>query len=66
MAYGVPRLGVKVELQLLTYTAAIAWQDPSLICHLQHSSQQCQILNPLSSSKDQTCILMHTSQICYH
>ena len=28
---------------------------------LQHSSQQCLILNPLSKARDRTCILLHTS-----
>ena len=28
----VPRLGVKLELQLLAYTTATAMQDPSYIC----------------------------------
>ena len=41
----VPRLGVKSGLQLLAYTTARAMQDPSHVCHLHHSSQQCQILN---------------------
>ena len=36
----VPRLGVKLELQLAAYTTAIAMQDPSLVCDLHHSSQQ--------------------------
>ena len=44
----VPRLGVKSDLQLLAYTIATAVQDPSLICDLHHSSQQCRILNQLS------------------
>ena len=30
---------------------------------LHHSSQQCQILNPLSEARDQACVLMDTSQI---
>ena len=33
-------LGVKSELQLLTYTTATATQDPNHICNLHHSSQQ--------------------------
>ena len=37
----VPRLGVESELQPPAYTAGP--QDPSLICDLHHSSQQCQI-----------------------
>ena len=36
----VPRLGVKLELQLLAYAIATATQDLSLICDLHHSSQQ--------------------------
>ena len=44
----VPRLGVQLELQLLTYITAIAmlW-DPSWVCDLCHSSWQCQILTHL-------------------
>ena len=45
--------------------AAIAMRDPSHICHLHHSSQQRQILHPLSEARDQTHILMDTSQGCY-
>ena len=41
----VPRLGVQSELQLLAYITATAMPDPSCICDLHHSSQQCQILN---------------------
>ena len=59
----VPRLGVKLELQLLAYTTAIAMPDPSHICDLRHSSWQCQILNPLSEARDQTYNLMVPSQI---
>ena len=48
----VPRLGVESELQLLAYTTARATQDPTCICDLYHSSQQCQILNPLIEARD--------------
>ena len=54
----VPRLGVELELQLLDYTTATATQDPSHVCDLHQSSQQCRILNPLSKARDQTCVLM--------
>ena len=37
----VPRLGVKLELQLLAYTTATAMQDLSLVCDLHHSSPKC-------------------------
>ena len=59
----VPRLGVKLELQLAAYTTATAKQDLSRICDLHHSSQQCLILNLLSKARDQTCNLMFPSQI---
>ena len=45
---------VESELQLLAYTTAIAMWDPSSVCNLHHSSQQCRILNPLSKARDQT------------
>ena len=61
----VPRLGVKSELQLPAYTTTTATWDPSHICHLYHSSWRCRILNPLSKARNQTCILMDTSQVRY-
>ena len=63
----VPRLGVEMELKLLTYTTATATWDLSRICHLYHSSWQCRIPNPLSEARDGTWIFMDTSQIrfCY-
>ena len=39
------------------YTTATATPDPSRVCNLHHSSQQRQILNPLSEARDQTHIL---------
>ena len=36
---------------------------PSLICNLHHSLWQCRILNSLSEARDQTYILMDTSQV---
>ena len=70
----VPRLEVKLELQLPTYAIAIATQDLSRVCDLHHSSQQDWLLdlhhssqpdwllNPLREVRDQTHILMDTSQ----
>jgi len=54
----VPRLGVELELQLLTYATAIAMPDLGCVFSLHHSSGQCWILNPLSGTRDQACILM--------
>ena len=59
-------LGVESELQLPAYTTVTAMLDLSHICDLQHSSQKCQILDPLSEARDQTCNLMDTSQVHYH
>ena len=55
----IPRLGVELELQLLGYTASTTPPDPSLVCDLHHSW----ILNPVSKAREQTCVLMDTSQI---
>ena len=57
----VPRLEVKLELQLPAYTTVTATADPSRVCN--HSSQQCQILNPLSKARDQTHNLVVPSWI---
>ena len=62
----VPRLGVKSQLWPLAYATAIATPDPSCVFDLHHSSDQCWILNPLSKSRDQICLLMDTSQVCHH
>ena len=56
-----PRLGVESELQLPAYTTATATRDPRHICDLQHSSQQHQILTPLSKARDGTHILMEAN-----
>ena len=59
----VPSLGVELELYLPACTTATAMQDPSRVCDLHHSSWPRWILNPLSKARDQTCVLMVTSQI---
>ena len=56
----VPRLGVELEPQLLAYPTATAMPDLSHIYKLCSTLQQCQILNPLSKARDQTCILRET------
>ena len=62
----VPRLEVESELQLLAHTTATGTPDPSHVCDLHHSSQQCRIPDPLSEARDRTCILMDTSRIHFH
>ena len=54
----VPRLGVELALQLPA--TATATQDPSHICDLQNSLQQCHILNPPSKAPNRTHILTDT------
>ena len=44
----ITRIGVESELQLSAYATATAPPDPSHVCELCHSSQQCWIRNPLS------------------
>ena len=61
----VPRLGIKLELQLPAYTKATATWDLSQVCNLHHSAQRHGIPDPLSKAKDQTWILMGASRACY-
>ena len=60
----VPRLGVKLELQLLAYTTAT--QDLNHVFDLHCSSWKHQILNPLSEARNRTQNLMIPSQIRFH
>ena len=46
----VPRLGVKLEIQLPV--CATEMTDLRCICDLGHSAQQFKILNPVSEAKD--------------
>ena len=55
------RLEVKSELQPLA--TATAPPNPSCNYNLHHSLQQLWILNPVSKARDQTHILMDTSQV---
>ena len=60
----VPRLGVKLELQLLAYATAPAMPELSRVCDLHHSSWQHWMPNPLSEARDQTHNLMIPSRTC--
>ena len=46
-------------------TTATAMQDQSCICDLHHNSQQCQVLNPPSEARNQTCVHMDPSWFRY-
>ena len=59
----VPRLGVESRLQLVAYATATEVRDLSHVCSLPHSSQQCQVPDPLSKARDGARILMDTSRI---
>ena len=48
---------------MLVYATATATPDLSRIYDLHQSSSQCLILNPLSKTRHQTCILMDTSRV---
>ena len=61
----VPGLGVGSELQLLAYTTTRAMWDLSHTCDPHHSSQQRQIPDPLSETRDRTRNLMGTSWVHY-
>ena len=39
--------------------------EPICVCNLHHSSQKCPIPDPWSKARDQMCILMDSSQICF-
>ena len=57
----VPRVVVKLELQMPAYSTAIVRWDPSWFCDLHHSSQHHRILNPLRKARNWTCVLMNHS-----
>ena len=59
----VPKLGVKLMLQLLAYPTATATPDLSHVCDFHHSSWHHQILHPLRKVSDQTHILMAPSWV---
>ena len=61
----VPRIGVKLGLQLPAYATATASWDLSPTCDLCQSSRKRQILNSLSKARNRTCIFMDTNRICF-
>ena len=64
-AYGGSQARGPIEPQRPADATATTTQDPSHVCDLHHTSQQCQILNPLSKAGDQTCVLVDTSLVHY-
>ena len=66
VGYGSSQARCQVRAAAATYTTVTTTQVPSLDCDLHHSSWQHQILKPLSRARNQTCVLMDTSQVCYH
>ena len=46
-------------------TTATAVRDLSLFCDIQYSSWQRLILNPLSKTRDGTCVVMDTSSVLW-
>ena len=63
MTYGGSQARGLIGAVAPAYATATAMQDPSHVCDLHHSSQQRQIMNPLSEARDQTNNLMVPSQI---
>ena len=59
----VPRLGVKLGLQLQAYTTVAATPYTSHICDPTALAATLNLLNPLSKAGDQNHILMDTGQV---
>jgi len=53
------------QIRATAYATATAMQEPSHICDLHHSSQQCQILNPLNEARNGAHILTDPSWVPY-
>ena len=66
MACGRSQARVELEPQRLAYATAAATWDPSHVCNLHHCSWHRWIPDALSKARDQTHILMDTSQIHFH
>ena len=66
VAYGSSQAGGRIEAvaSSLCHSHSNIESKPHLYLH--HSSQQGQILNPLSEARDRTHILVHTSRAHYH
>ena len=65
-AYGGSQARGLIGAIAVAYATATATQDPSRVCDLHYSSRQGQILNPLSETRDRTCVLMDASQVLFY
>ena len=63
VSFGDSQTRGQIGAELPAYATAIAMLDSSRVSYLHHSSQQCQILSPLSEARDQTQVLMGTSWV---
>ena len=66
LAYGISWARGQIRTAAASLYHTTWTRDPSHICNLYHSSEQHQILNPLSRARDWTSILMDTSWVRYH
>ena len=62
VAYGSSLSRDQIRAATGAYATAVATLDLSHICHLHHSLHQCRIFNPLNEARNQTHILLDTSQ----
>ena len=58
VAYGSSHARGRIRAASGAYTTATATMDPSHICDLCHSLQQCWVLNPVNEARNRTRILM--------
>ena len=63
MVYGSSQSMGQIGAAAASLATATAMPNPSHVCELHHSSQQCQILNQLRRARDKTCILMDPSWV---
>ena len=59
----VPRVGVKLKLQLPAYARVTATPELSQVCNLHHRSWQCRMPNPLSEARDGSHAFMDVSRV---
>ena len=64
VAYGGSQARGRIAATVVGLRHSHSNEGSELCLNLHHSSQQCWILNPLSETRDQTCILMNTSRVC--